>query len=155
MSAEGDSPAAMNGSAPGADTRRRVLPRSRRTVNPEARMSLIAHIRELRNRIVKALLAATLGAIAGWFIEPHIWHFVTAPYCRLPARYINPLGTGTAHFKGCNLIVTSVFDYFFLHLKLAIAIGVILTAPIWLYHLCGFLSPALLSWEPLGDSFFT
>jgi sec-independent protein translocase protein TatC len=155
MSAEEDSPAAMNGSARDPNTRRRVLPRSRRVVNPEARMSLIEHIRELRNRIIKALLAATLGAIAGWFIEPHIWHFVTAPYCRLPSRYIDPLGTGGAHSKGCNLIVTSVFDYFFLHLKLAIAIGVIVTAPIWLYQLWGFIAPGLHARERRWAYFFT
>lgn len=164
MSAEEDSPAAMsgpemrgpetNGSGPGAQTRRRVMSRSRRVGNPEARMSLIEHIRELRNRLIKALLAATLGAVAGWFIEPHVWHFVTAPYCRLPARYINPLGMGAAHGKGCDLVVTGLFDYFFLHLKLAIAIGVILSAPIWLYQLWAFIAPGLHARERRWAYFF-
>jgi sec-independent protein translocase protein TatC len=154
MSAQEDSPGTMNGSSPGDTSGSRFLPRTRRAINPEGRMSLIEHIRELRNRVLKALLAVTLGATAGWFIEPHIWKFVTAPYCRLPARYIDPLGTGSIHSKGCNLIVTSVFDYFFLHLKLAIAIGIVLTAPIWLYQLWAFVAPGLHSRERRWAYFF-
>lgn len=154
MSAQEDSPASMNGSPPGDSSRKRRVPRSRRAINPEARMSLIEHIRELRNRILKALLAATLGSIAGWYIEPHIWKFITAPYCRLPARYIDLHDIGSHSKGGCNLIVTSVFDYFFLHLKLAIAIGIVLSAPIWLYQLWAFIAPGLHARERRWAYFF-
>jgi sec-independent protein translocase protein TatC len=154
MSAQEDSPATMNGS-PDDSSHKRRLPRSRRAINPEARMSLIEHIRELRNRILKALIALTLGAIAGWYIEPHIWKFVTAPYCRLPARYIDLHDIGGGHGKGgCNLVVTGVFDYFFLHLKLAIAIGIVFSAPIWLYQLWAFIAPGLHARERRWAYFF-
>ena len=48
---------------PGAPSGARAprLPRQARRDNPEARMSLIEHIRELRNRLLKALLG-----LAAW-----------------------------------------------------------------------------------------
>ena len=52
--------------------------------NPDGSMPLLEHIRELRNRVFKALLFVAAGAIAGWFLYPHVWHFIEQPYCRLP-----------------------------------------------------------------------
>jgi sec-independent protein translocase protein TatC len=144
MSAQEDSPA-TNGSAPGDTARKRLLPRARRAVNPEARMSLIEHIRELRNRVLKALLVVTAGAIAGWYLESPVFKFITRPYCKLPASVrdgVQPgLPAGQSH--NCHLIVTGLFDYFFLHLKLAIAIGIIISAPFWMYQLWAFIAPGL------------
>ena len=40
------------------------------------------HIRELRNRVIKIALAVIVGMAIGWFVYPHVWHFVQAPYCR-------------------------------------------------------------------------
>ncbi len=149
MSAQEDSPATMNGSAPGDRSRKRVLPRSRRTVNPEARMSLIDHIRELRNRVLKAVVVITAGAIAGWFIEPGVFTFITRPYCKLPANVRNGVQPGlpAGHSQQCHLIITGLFDYFFLHLKLAIVIGIIISAPFWMYQLWAFIAPGLHSRE--------
>ncbi len=149
MSAQEDSPATMNGSAPGDRSRKRVLPRSRRTVNPEARMSLIDHIRELRNRVLKAVAVITAGAIAGWFIEPGVFTFITRPYCKLPANVRNGVQPGlpAGHSQQCHLIITGLFDYFFLHLKLAIVIGIIISAPFWMYQLWAFIAPGLHSRE--------
>src|SRR5215469_5113509 len=146
MSAE-DSSATTNGSAPGAHLRKLRVPRSRRVVNPEARMPLMEHIRELRNRVIKAVLVVCAGAAAGWFIEPSVWTFITRPYCKLPARVRNGvqpgLPAGAGHTHDCHLIVTGLFDYFFLHLKLAIAIGVIISAPFWMYQFWAFIAPGL------------
>ena len=40
------------------------------------------HIRELRNRVIKIALAVIAGMVIGWFVYPHVWHFIQAPYCR-------------------------------------------------------------------------
>src|SRR5437773_1050558 len=132
MSAPQDSPATMNGSAPGASQRRFRVPRSRRVVNPDARMPLMEHIRELRNRVLKALLVVTAGAIAGWYLENPVFRFITRPYCKLPVSVRQGVQPGLpagaqGHGQNCHLIVTGLFDYFFLHLKLAIAIGIIIS----------------------------
>jgi len=148
MSAPQDSPAATNGSAPGANPRRLRLPRSRRAVDPEARMPLMEHIRELRNRVLKALVVVTAGAIAGWYLENPVFKFITRPYCKLPADVRNGVQPGLSRAaqgdgQNCHLIVTGLFDYFFLHLKLAIAIGIIVSAPFWMYQLWAFIAPGL------------
>src|SRR5689334_11228460 len=97
MSAEQDSP------APGAGARNWRAPRSRRAANPEARMPLMEHIRELRNRLLKALLAVLAGTIVGWFVLYHpVWAFIEGPYCKLPQSVTNPAGS-VFHGKSCNL----------------------------------------------------
>jgi sec-independent protein translocase protein TatC len=108
-------------------------------VNPEARMPLMEHIRELRNRILKALLAATIGAVIGWYLYRYTWPLIERPYCRL--NLPDPLNP---HLKGgCHLYVNGLFDSLFLRLKIAIATGVIISAPIWLFQIWAFIAPGL------------
>jgi len=119
--------------------------------NPEGSMPLMEHIRELRNRIFKALLFIAAGAIAGWYLYPHIWHFIEAPYCRLTLHSHVQVEGGT---RNCNLFVTGIFDAFFLRLKIAIIAGVILSSPLWLYQLWAFLAPGLYARERRWAYFF-
>ena len=98
--------------------------------NPDGSMPLMEHIRELRNRVFKVVLFITIGSVVGWYLYPHIWHFIEAPYCKLPQHAHVQIQGGA---KGCNLFVTGIFDALFLKLKLAIITGVIITSPFWLY----------------------
>lgn len=120
-----------------------------RRANPEARMSLIAHIRELRNRVIKVVLIVTIGSIVGWIIYPHVWQFIEAPYCRLPKGHYPGLAT-----HGCELYVTGLFDSLFLRLKVAIATGVVISSPVWLYQIWAFLAPGLYARERRWAYFF-
>jgi sec-independent protein translocase protein TatC len=120
----------------GPDARRTDLGLGRRA-NPEARMPLMEHIRELRNRVIKIVVVIAVGSVIGWFVYPHVWQFIERPYCQVP----QPKGTFAG--KGCHLYVTGLFDAFFLRLQIAIATGVVLTAPIWLYQLWAFIAPGL------------
>jgi sec-independent protein translocase protein TatC len=115
------------------------LPRAPRAAK-EARMPLMEHIRELRNRIVKVAIALALGMVIGWFIYPHVWHFIEAPYCKIPQSHL--FGS-----KGCQLFVTGIFDAFFLRLKLALVVGVIISSPVWLYQFWAFIAPGLYARE--------
>ena len=127
------------------------MPRSRRAANPEARMPLMEHIRELRNRVLKVALAVTVGAVIGWYLYPHVWHFLEAPYCKLPHKEIaSVLPRGSK----CTLYVNGLFDALFLRLKLAVAVGIILTAPYWLYQLWAFVAPGLHARERRWAYFF-
>src|SRR5215471_20958690 len=111
------------------------MPGQTRRHNPEARMSLIEHIRELRNRLLKALLGLGLGMVVGWFFFTPVWHFIEKPYCKIPQqnRLLNT--------HGCYLVVNGLFDGFFLHLKIIFVIGLIVSSPIWLYQLWAFIAP--------------
>jgi sec-independent protein translocase protein TatC len=131
-----------------AGTRGLRMPRGARTVNPDGRMPLLEHLRELRNRLFKAVLAMAAGAIIGWFIYAHVWHFIEAPYCRL--NIYNPV----THSKSCTLFVNGLFDSLFLRLKIAIATGIIISSPVWLYQLWAFLAPGLYSRERRWAYFF-
>jgi sec-independent protein translocase protein TatC len=127
------------------------LPGSRN--NPEGSMPLLEHIRELRNRVFKAALFIGIGAIAGWFLYPHIWHFIEAPYCRLPEARATTIALGHKS-QGCNLYVTGLFDAFFLRIKVSVIAGVILSSPLWLYQLWAFIAPGLYSRERRWAYFF-
>ena len=110
-------------------------------------MPLMEHIRELRNRVVKIATVILVGAIIGWFVYPHVWHFIEAPYCRIkqPALFGG---------KGCSLFVTGLFDGFFLKLQICIVVGVILGSPVWLYQLWAFIAPGLYRRERRWAYFF-
>src|SRR3984957_5534689 len=120
--------------------------------NPEGSMPLMEHIRELRNRVFKMVLFITAGAIAGWYLYPHIWQFIEAPYCRLNLTTHVQVTGGNA--RGCQLFVTGIFDAFFLRLKIAIISGVILSSPLWLYQFWAFLAPGLYARERRWAYFF-
>jgi len=102
-------------------------------------MSLIGHLRELRNRIGIALLFVLIGtAVAFWWYEHGLGEFIRAPYCNLP----NDLRYNDADGK-CGLLVTNVFGGALIRLKIAFIAGVVLSAPFWLYQLWAFLTPGL------------
>ena len=47
-----------------------------------ARMPLLEHLRELRSRLIRAVLAIGLGAVVGWFIYDRIVHALISPVCQ-------------------------------------------------------------------------
>jgi sec-independent protein translocase protein TatC len=111
--------------------------------NPEARMPLMEHIRELRSRLLKALLGLGLGMTGAWILFTPIWRFIERPYCNI---VIDGRHQCTGHF-GTTLVVTSVYDGFFLHLKIAFLVGLIVSSPAWLYQLWAFVAPGLYARE--------
>ena len=112
---------------------------SRRS-NPEARMPLMEHLRELRNRVVKVAIAVAVGSVIGWIVYKPVWNFISAPYCKIP----QPKGYGTLVLhQGCQLYVTGLFDSLLIQLQISIATGLILSSPIWLYQLWAFIAPGL------------
>jgi len=134
-------PADPDGSA---RTRARA-PRGPRIASNDARMPLMEHIRELRNRIIKVALALIAGMVVGWLVYPHVWHFIEAPYCR--ADFATHLPGEVNGPGSCHLYVTGIFDAFFLRLKLSFIVGVLLSSPIWLYQFWAFIAPGLYARE--------
>ncbi|HWG61489.1 MAG TPA: twin-arginine translocase subunit TatC [Streptosporangiaceae bacterium] len=128
-----------------ARTRSMRMPRPGRSSNPDGRMSIIEHIRELRNRLIKAILGLAAGMLVGWFIFNRVWTWLERPYCKIPQRN-QFLGTNL-HVHNCALVVNGLFDGFFLHLKVAFVVGLIISSPIWLYQLWAFVAPGLYSRE--------
>ena len=116
--------------------------RSQRRQNPDGRMPLMDHLRELRNRIVKIALALVAGMIVGYIFFDWAWTMIERPFCR---AVIN--GMTGCHQVGDQLVVNAILDPFYLRLKVAFVVGLILTCPIWLYQIWAFIAPGLYSRE--------
>lgn len=96
-------------------------------------MSLAEHLYELRNRLAKSFLAIGLGmVVVGLVVYQPVFDFLREPYCR----------TSVAG-HACNLYVRDIFAQFAVRLKVAGIGGTVLAAPVWLYQLGAFITPAL------------
>lgn len=92
-------------------------------------MGLIQHIAELRFRLTRAAIFILLGTVVCWGFSEQIFNIIREPI----APYL-PNG---------GLVFTGPIDKFMAHIKLAFIAGMIVSAPLWLYQLWKFISPAL------------
>jgi sec-independent protein translocase protein TatC len=98
-------------------------------------MTLIEHVRELRNRLFLASLAVLAGLVVGYLVSLPVFELLQRPYCNLP---------GVRDADGvCQMIQLGPADSFLLRLKIALWVGLILSAPVWLYQLWAFIAPGL------------
>ncbi len=105
-------------------------------------MTLVAHLKELRNRIAVALLFIAIAtAVSFWWYDHGLGQFIRAPYCSIPADN-RALDTGSS-LDDCRLLVTDVFGGALIRLKIAFIAGIVLAAPFWLWQVWGFLTPGL------------
>ncbi len=96
-------------------------------------MTLLEHLRELRSRLFKASLGILAGMIVGWLLSSRALELLERPYCKV---------TQKPH-EQCQLIALGVTDPLALQMKIALYIGLIVAAPIWLYQLWAFIAPGL------------
>jgi len=101
--------------------------------NPEKRMKLSGHFRELRKRLFRSAIAITLGTIVGWLLFDSVFAELQKPILEL-AKEEN---------LNAQINFGSVVSAFDLHLQISFFIGVFITSPIWLYQIWAFLAPAL------------
>lgn len=96
-------------------------------------MALRAHLRELRDRLLKAALAMLAGAVVGWFLYD--------PVLEALGRPIQDVAEAADREASLNFgTVASPFD---LKIKISIFIGAIVSSPIWTYQLWAFITPGL------------
>ncbi|MEN3613022.1 twin-arginine translocase subunit TatC [Plantactinospora sp. ZYX-F-223] len=97
-------------------------------------MTLIEHIRELRNRLFKASLGIVVGFGLGIWLADNVRHLLQQPYCELDGSTVD---------GKCQFTQLGPADILLLDLKIALWVGLIVAAPVWLYQLWAFIAPGL------------
>ena len=100
----------------------------------ERRMTLGAHLVELRRRLMICAAALVVAMVLAFFITDPVIEFITAPVRRI------------AEERGDDLVgltfssVTSPFD---LRMRIAFSLGIFIAAPVWLWQIWAFIMPGL------------
>ena len=127
--------------------------RRRKPAAADGTMALMEHLYELRRRLFYAFVAILLGTIVGF-----IWYAVgvpalglkslgdilIAPYCEVPPVHRVVLGPDP---DSCALLATTPFSQLTVRLQAGFMAGMALSAPVWLYQIWAFVTPALYSKE--------
>lgn len=94
-------------------------------------MSLGEHLIELRKRLFRAAIGVVIGAIAGWFLSAGVWDVLRAPIEQI------------AEARRASINYPNISGAFDLRLQIAIVVGIVVSAPLWLYQVFAFLVPGL------------
>ena len=102
---------------------------------PAAEMPFLDHLEELRWRLIWSLIAVIVCTVVGFFLVTRldVLGILVAP--------IEPF------LHGSKLKYLSPTDPFFITLKLAVTVGLVLASPVVVYQIWAFLAPALLPHE--------
>ncbi|WP_098247101.1 twin-arginine translocase subunit TatC [Streptomyces formicae] len=101
-------------------------------------MPLAEHLRELRNRLAKGMLAITIVSIAAAYYSEELMKFLASPVPRCP--------DGGLESKGgeCAVVAyTDLLSPFTTTVKVSVMAGIIIASPVWLYQLWAFIAPGL------------
>ncbi|MFF6782322.1 twin-arginine translocase subunit TatC [Streptomyces sp. NPDC012510] len=113
--------------------------------DPEGRMPLAEHLRELRNRLVKSLLAIVITTVVAAMFYKDIIQFFTDPILQaVGCEYsFAELAKDSSQTSCARIVQNGLLSPFTLALTVALSSGVVLAAPIWLYQLWAFMAPGL------------
>lgn len=94
------------------------------------------HLAELRSRLIKALLAVTVGVIIAWLLYEPILAWLTVPYDDVrPMLEAKDIDT--------QLVTTGIGGAFQFQLKTSLIAGLVLSSPFWLWQMWAFVLPAM------------
>lgn len=107
------------------------FPKKKQAKNAEGRMTLGEHLLELRKRLFIAAIAIVVGMVIGFLLSNIVIELMSAPIEEI------------AETKNASLNFDTVTSGFDLHMKVALTIGFVISAPVWLYQIWAFLVPGL------------
>ncbi|WP_217254755.1 twin-arginine translocase subunit TatC [Streptomyces sp. AC602_WCS936] len=114
--------------------------------DPEGRMPLAEHLRELRNRLAKALLAIVAVTVVAAFFYEEIINVLTEPILESIGceKTFAELAQSEAGSEPCaQITLNGLLGPFTLALKVSLTAGIVLASPVWLYQLWAFVAPGL------------
>lgn len=114
----------------------RRTPKPTPLTSPDDRMTLTEHLRELRTRIIRSMLAVVVGIIVIMAFYDQVLRFLKRPYVELceskPEGFCTP-----------DLISLGPLDGFTTRLSIATYGGIIIALPVILWQVWRFIVPAL------------
>jgi sec-independent protein translocase protein TatC len=96
-------------------------------------MTLAEHLRELRSRLVKSILAVIAGGVVGLVFYEQIINAFVGPF----------QAAAEAQDLDAAINFNAIADPFVIPLKIALLVGLILASPVWIYQLWAFVTPGL------------
>ncbi len=93
-------------------------------------MTLVEHLTELRQRLVKAIIALAIGGVIGFLLYEPVLRVLQDPYCQVKQG-------------DCDFIVTDPLQSFSVRLKVSAYVGLLLALPVVLWQLWRFITPGL------------
>jgi sec-independent protein translocase protein TatC len=99
-------------------------------------MSLGEHLRELRRRLLIAAAALVAASVVGWYLFDPVYKHLTAPLVAVAAGRGSDGDLIALNYAG----LTAAFSQ---RLSIAIWLGVIISAPVWIWQAWAFVVPGL------------
>lgn len=107
-------------------------------VADDARMSLMDHLTELRDRIIKIVVAVVIGMAISFLLYDQILDFLLDPYLKnCPPNSVSD----------CKLLALDPLEGFSVRMKLATYGGIFIAMPVILWQLWRFITPGLYAHE--------
>ena len=94
---------------------------------------LIEHLKELRSRLIKSVVAFLIGMVIAFSFWNPIFNFLTQPIC----------GALTERGQDCGLILIKLQEGFFVAIRISLLGGLILAFPYIAYQMWRFVAPGL------------
>ena len=102
----------------------------------EFRATLVEHLEELRDRILRSLVFLGIGWVAGWYLEAPVYARLNGMITSAVIRRLPP----NTDYK---TVFHNATGAFFLKLQLSFMIGLVLAFPFIVLQLWGFIAPGL------------
>ena len=108
------------------------IKRSRRRDNPEARMSIGDHLRELRQRLFVSAAGVMVMTVVGYLVYERAFALITRPIEQ-------------ANAKGAHLTLNfdTILASFDMKLEVSIWLGILFSSPLWMYEFWAFVGPGM------------
>ncbi|MEU9704491.1 twin-arginine translocase subunit TatC [Streptomyces sp. NPDC047981] len=105
--------------------------------DPEGHMPLVEHLRELRDRMAKGLLAIVAATVVALVYSEELMRFL--------ARSVPQCGPGVTSDGGNCAIVSfnTLMAPFSMTIQISLVTGLVVASPVWLYQLWAFIAPGL------------
>ncbi|RLV55646.1 twin-arginine translocase subunit TatC [Aeromicrobium phragmitis] len=99
-------------------------------------MPLMDHLRELRSRLLRGLLAIAVGVVVAWIGYPWILDWLTDPFNRVAPEL-------EAQGIDARLIMSGIGGAFQFQLKTSLIVGLVISSPGWMWQIWAFVLPAM------------